>query len=58
MLVWEGLQDIYIYNKKGKVQNIVYGIDALCVMFYIFWCMHCFVLSPEKACKKPLESLF
>lgn len=56
MLVWEGLQDIF--NKKGKVQNIACGIDTLCVICFIFWCMHCFVLSPEKACKEPLESLF
>lgn len=30
----------------------------MCNLFYIFWCMHCFVLSPEKAGKKLLASLF
>lgn len=34
MLVWEGLQDIF--NKKGKVQNIAYGIDTLCVICFTY----------------------
>lgn len=35
MLVWKGLQDIF--NKEGKVQNVVYGIiDALCVIYFTY----------------------
>ena len=35
MQVWKGLQDIF--NKKGKVLNIVYGIiDTLCVIYFIY----------------------
>lgn len=34
MLVWEGLQDIF--NKKGKVLNIAYGIDTLCVICFTY----------------------
>ena len=34
MLIWKGFQGILINNKKGKVQNMVYGfIDILCVYF-------------------------